>query len=298
MDSFTGSVSSLIPLANFTSLQPSDQSLLYCFAFPVLCLLGIALRLVIGHRRTAANDEALKRSGSAGGGGVEEEASPKLARFQVAYLGAFLAAASADWLQDPFLYEIFDQYGISPAEITVLYVAGFMTSLTLGTLISSLADVYGRKNGCLLYCLIYGMGCITKNFSSYWILMFGRMCGGIGLSLLWSVFESWCVSEARRLGLSEANLVSVFTNESFYDAAAAIISAFAGHYIVKLSGSYVAPFNASALICAACATLISFTWRENYGDDDEDDDHPPTDNYPTTNHPPTKINTPASPSMG
>lgn len=63
-------------------------------------------------------------------------------------------------------------------------------SLTGGPIVCS-----GRKMAALAYVGTYILSCITKHWSSYGVLMLGRLCGGIATSLLFSAFESWLVSE-------------------------------------------------------------------------------------------------------
>ena len=53
----------------------------------------------------------------------------------------------------------------------------------------------GRRTASLLYCLTYGLSCVTKHWNSYRVLMLGRILGGIATSLLFTAFESWLVSE-------------------------------------------------------------------------------------------------------
>ena len=53
----------------------------------------------------------------------------------------------------------------------------------------------GRKRSALLYVLCYTLGCFTKHVPSFWVLFAGRILCGIATSLLYSVFESWVVSE-------------------------------------------------------------------------------------------------------
>lgn len=53
----------------------------------------------------------------------------------------------------------------------------------------------GRKRAALLYVLTYTIGCFTKHVPNFWVLFFGRILCGIATSLLYSVFESWVVSE-------------------------------------------------------------------------------------------------------
>ena len=99
-----------------------------------------------------------------------------------------------DWLQGPYVYALYSSYGFSQHDIAVLFVAGFGSSMFFGTFIGALADRYGRKKMCTAYCLLYIVSCMTKHFNNYWILMVGRLTGGIATSLLFSAFEAWMVS--------------------------------------------------------------------------------------------------------
>jgi len=60
----------------------------------------------------------------------------------------------------------------------------------------------GRKNAALGYVITYSLSCCTKHFPNYWVLMVGRILGGIATSLLYSAFESWLVAEHFKRGYS------------------------------------------------------------------------------------------------
>ena len=46
----------------------------------------------------------------------------------------------------------------------------------------------------MLYVVTYSLSCLTKHSGDYWILMLGRLLGGVSTSLLFTAFESWLVS--------------------------------------------------------------------------------------------------------
>ena len=46
----------------------------------------------------------------------------------------------SDWLQGPYVYALYKDYGFSIAQIGQLFIAGFLSSALLGTVVSSLAD--------------------------------------------------------------------------------------------------------------------------------------------------------------
>ena len=110
----------------------------------------------------------------------------------------YLLAMISDWLQGPYVYQLYVSYGFLPHEIGLLFVGGFGSSLVFGTFIGSLADKYGRKKTCLIYSICYILACCTKSVNDFWVLMVGRILCGISTSLLFSSFESWMVCEHGR----------------------------------------------------------------------------------------------------
>jgi predicted MFS family arabinose efflux permease len=48
----------------------------------------------------------------------------------------------------------------------------------------------------------YALSCCTKHSPNFWVLMLGRVLGGIATSLLYSAFESWLVAEHFKHGFS------------------------------------------------------------------------------------------------
>ena len=62
-------------------------------------------------------------------------------------------------------------------------MAGFVSSLVVGTAIGSMADVLGRKKMATVACALSIFGCVTKLTSNYAILMMGNVVGTVLLSL-------------------------------------------------------------------------------------------------------------------
>uniref|UniRef100_A0A2P2LRQ3 Molybdate-anion transporter n=1 Tax=Rhizophora mucronata TaxID=61149 RepID=A0A2P2LRQ3_RHIMU len=115
--------------------------------------------------------------------------------FKNNYLLVYSLMMAGDWLQGPYVYYLYSQYGYGKGDIGQLFIAGFGSSMLFGTIVGSLADQQGRKKACATYCITYILSCITKHFPQYKVLMLGRVLGGIATSLLFSAFESWLVAE-------------------------------------------------------------------------------------------------------
>jgi len=200
----------------------------------------------------------------------------KLARFQRLYLPGFLLAMFADWLQGPFVYALYQGYGIDREHNGYLFVGGFGASALVGTIVGSLADRFGRRKFAILYCVIYFGHCLTKHSSAFGMLMVGRILGGISTSLLFSVFDSWLVSESQREGFDGGQLGSTFSLAYFGSSVAAIAAGQLGEVAANLApltpiggglhyGGYIAPFDLANVMLVLCMVFVSYKWSENFG---------------------------------
>ena len=81
------------------------------------------------------------------------------------YLLVYLLATASDWLQGPYVYALYSDYGYSQHDIAVLFVAGFGSSMMFGSFVGGMADWGGRKRFVLVFCAIYAASCATKRES-------------------------------------------------------------------------------------------------------------------------------------
>lgn len=190
--------------------------------------------------------------------------NPKFNGFQMNYLCVFLLAMFSDWLQGPYVYELYVSYGFTQVQIAELFVCGFGSSMIVGTFIGGLADKLGRKTMCIMYCVCYIIACFTKLVPEYWTLMLGRFLSGVSTSLLFSVFESWMVCEHFKQGF-EPNLIGdTFAYATFGNGLVAVIAGLIANSAAETYG-FVAPFVVAILPLSIVAIMVTFTWTENYG---------------------------------
>lgn len=126
-----------------------------------------------------------------------------------------------------------------------------------------LADRFGRKKACLLYCGLYIVTCLTMLSDDLLILLIGRLTGGVGTTLLFSVFEAWMISEYHERGLHQSSgleLSSVFGHMTTISCVVAIVSGVVGDSLVKYSGTRTWPFLAAVVCCVGAAYLIATIW--------------------------------------
>lgn len=196
-------------------------------------------------------------------------ATLKFAGFQRSYLIVFLLAMFSDWLQGPYVYELYVSYGFNQSQIAELFVMGFGSSMIVGTFVGGLADKYGRKNMCIMYSVCYIVACCTKLVPEYWTLMLGRFLSGVSTSLLFSVFESWMVCEHHKQGFDASLIGDTFSYATFGNGLIAVVAGLVANYAADYYG-FVAPFVVALLPLGAVALLVSATWPENYGNQQSD----------------------------
>ena len=78
------------------------------------------------------------------------------------YLVVYLLARLTDWLQGPFVYAILYKYQYSQQEISMLFLAGFGSSMAFGTFVGAMADQFGRRKFVVVFGLTYALSCLTK----------------------------------------------------------------------------------------------------------------------------------------
>lgn len=236
-------------------MHPSNM---YGIIFSILVTLCIFVR-TIQYREEVKNSLSSSASSSAG------SRSSDFRSFQINYLIVYLLAVMADWLQGPFVYALYTEYGYGKKEIGQLFIAGFGSSAVFGTFVGSIADKFGRKANVLVYAVTYGLSCATKHSPNFAVLMAGRLLAGIATSILFSAFESWLVSEHNRRGFEQTLISETFSKAQFGNAVGAIV---AGQIAGAVAGKFgkVAPFDTAAAFLGALALIVALTWTENYGD--------------------------------
>ncbi|RRT66247.1 hypothetical protein B296_00029154 [Ensete ventricosum] len=60
--------------------------------------------------------------------------------FKNNYLLVYSLMMAGDWLQGPYVYYLYSQYGFDKGDIGRLFIAGFGSSMLFGTIVGSLAD--------------------------------------------------------------------------------------------------------------------------------------------------------------
>jgi len=186
----------------------------------------------------------------------------KTTHLQKTFLRVYLLVIGSEWLQNPFLYSLFrNEKTLDESTIATLYITTYTSAAVSAPFTGYLADRFGRKRACLVFCAIHSLAATSVCFNPLPVLLVGRVLGGVGLALLWTAFESWVVAEFNTLpvpltpqqradegevkeregekGKGLANLLGVMTTAKCLTA---IIAGVLGHCVVRALGSKIHPF--------------------------------------------------------
>ncbi|KAL1870194.1 hypothetical protein Daus18300_005258 [Diaporthe australafricana] len=198
-----------------------------------------------------------------------------LRRFRRSFLSIYLLVMSSEWLSGPYLYALLRDDRKLPESVVVGLYATAYTSAAISALgVGFLADRYGRRKACLAQCVIHACACLTIVLGNDClpVLFLGRVLAGTALTLLWTVFESWMVTEWNARGLDQTGvegghggLSEMFGVMTTTNCMAAIVGGLFGHCMVSALGSKMWPFWAGIVLEGVAAVLMLKRWNENFG---------------------------------
>lgn len=113
------------------------------------------------------------------------------------------------------MYTLYLSYNVN---ISALFLTGFLSGAFFAPFLGSAVDKFGRKNSCIVYCLLEIIINVLEHSTDFRILLVGRVLGGISTNLLFSAFESWMTTQHRKKGFPEEWLSRVYSvvSTTFY----------------------------------------------------------------------------------
>ena len=88
-----------------------------------------------------------------------------------------------------------DEKGLSETTVALLYTAAYGSAAATAFLAGWAADRFGRRAACLAFCAIHCIASASVLSDDVRVLAAGRLAAGVGITLLWTAFESWMVAE-------------------------------------------------------------------------------------------------------
>lgn len=124
---------------------------------------------------------------------------------------------------------------------------------------------------------------LKKDFKSFYILMLGRLLGGVSTSLLFSVFDAWLIHSHTDAKL-KSFLGRSFSWAAYGNSLVAILAGLVANKAASLTnmvpiysnqiyiGGFLTPFDIALGSLIMCAVLAATLWEENYGESEESAD--------------------------
>jgi len=178
--------------------------------------------------------------------------------FQTYYLVVHTLAHFADWLKGPYMYALYQSYGLDEKQIAYLFIAGFGASGVVGPFLGVLADRFGRKQCSMAYFIVYILSALCKPYNNICQLFAGRVLGGIATSLLTTVLESWMVAEHHRRQYTQELLDDTFAKATLYNSFSAVVAGLLAQVAADRFG-YLAPF---MLAISPLSVGLIICWRK------------------------------------
>jgi hypothetical protein len=89
----------------------------------------------------------------------------QFSKLQNQFLVVYFLATFSDWLQGPYMYQVYSNYGYTQPQIVLLYVTGFFSSMIFGTGVSQIHNV-----ACIQTCGLLKLYVTFLDFT-FWIKM-------------------------------------------------------------------------------------------------------------------------------
>ena len=193
--------------------------------------------------------------------------NPTFIDFQWVYFYPYFLALTAEWLQGPYLYKLYSDYGFVDPFIGIIYVCGYFSSILFGAYTGILIDNLGRKRVCIMFTILYSLCCVANISRNFALLCLGRVIGGASTGLLFSAFDAWYVYEHTQSHKFPYEwLNDTFSKATFYNSFIAISAGFVANALTEwLDLGSVAPFIIAIPCLLVAAVVIQLTWSENFG---------------------------------
>jgi Na+/melibiose symporter-like transporter len=130
--------------------------------FSLIFWIALCINVALTLRSSDFFKRRMNQAGTSGDEGVSEDMKKKHMALLKKYLFVYLLATLSDWLQGPYVYALYSEYGFEQHEIAQLFVAGFGSSMIFGSFIGGMADWGGRKKFVILFAVVYAASCFTK----------------------------------------------------------------------------------------------------------------------------------------
>jgi MFS family permease len=207
--------------------------------------------------------------------GTKKETSiivkPKSVRtLQIKFLTVFWLMRFAFWMAGPYFYAAFASkkiHGGQPMPVTTIShisLTGYAAIAVLGPWAGKISQAYGKRIASIVGMVCYGLGSLSIASNSLPILFLGRICSGVGQSILSNAPESWFIAEIKQ---KDRDPNENFLGETFglaysLDSMVAIAAGQLAQWAAASRGP-TGPFTYSPWFLVLGAIGVLFSWTEN-----------------------------------
>lgn len=155
-----------------------------------------------------------------------------------------------------------DEKGLAEEVVAALFMTGFLSGAVSASFTGKLADQYGRRLACLSFCVLYSLSCLSLLTDDILILFLGRVLGGVSTTLMYSVFESWMVTEFNKKFPDEpgSTLSGIFSVMTTLNTIVAIFAGIVAEWVTDMVKTEKAPFMTAVMVLMTAFVAISKTW--------------------------------------
>lgn len=225
----------------------------------------LAVTAVITQYLYTSDDDSAGKSEK---GSSDADLKTQFDGFRRKYIMVYLVIMLADWMQGTHMYTLYLSYNVN---VSALFITGFLSGAIFAPFLGSFVDKFGRKNSCIMYCVLEIIINTLEHSHDFGILLLGRVLGGISTNLLFSAFESWMTTEHRKRGFPEEWMSKTYSDMSIGNGTTAILAGIVAQLLEDNLG-HIGPFQ-GAIALTVLALVLVLPWEENYGEKDSDDDH-------------------------
>ena len=226
---------------------------------------GLLLITIIFSSLYTPEDEKTDAVISSSKGSKERDLHKDFDKFRRKYIIVYLVIMLADWMQGTHMYTLYLSYNVN---ISALFLTGFLSGAFFAPFLGSAVDKFGRKNSCIVYCVLEVIINCLEHSTNFTILLLGRVMGGISTNLLFSAFESWMTTEHRKRGFPDEWLSRTYSEASIGNGTMAILAGIVAQVLEDQFG-HIGPFQ-GAIALTVLALILVLPWEENYGETKEE----------------------------
>ncbi|KAG7346078.1 sugar transporter [Nitzschia inconspicua] len=243
------------------------------WALDVLLIMTACLlvTMVLTHFYTPDDEkteDAMNSSSTAKAASARATLHKEFDSFRRKYIAVYLVIMLADWMQGTHMYTLYLSYNVN---VSALFLTGFLSGACFAPILGSFVDKFGRKNSCIIYCVLEIIINTLEHSQDFGVLLVGRVLGGVSTNLLFSAFESWMATEHRKRGFPEEWMSRTYSEASIGNGAMAILAGIVSQLLEDQFG-HIGPFQ-GAIALTFLALLLVLPWEENYGEKQDDADH-------------------------